>query len=247
MRVMSLTSQPSQPFSAFWTLLIPLPLIYVTLLKIVFKKCVSTWALKTRKIRLFGTSLNKAICHFFRECHLLFRKKKSNFILIKNIFRILFQWKKIFRILFHWKNIFRILFQWKFFFEFYFIEIFFFQFYFNEKNIFRIFSMIFFWKSRWLSLRFFYCREQIQVANKPVFPSPYATPSTPPTRPNADECDGTHAQKMIEFWCRKWRAFWAFIHPPFLVSQSLTLIFYVFNFNHYNTIWPKIHKAINQT
>ena len=64
-------------FSAFfslWTLLIPLPLIYVTLLKIVFKKCVSTWALKTRKIRLFGTSLNKAICHFFRECHLLFRK-----------------------------------------------------------------------------------------------------------------------------------------------------------------------------
>jgi len=153
MRVMSLTSQPSQPFSAFWTLLIPLPLIYVTLLKIVFKKCVSTWALKTRKIRLFGTSLNKI----------------------------------------------------------------------------------------------FYCREQIQVANKPVFPSPYATPSTPPTRPNADECDGTHAQKMIEFWCRKWRAFWAFIHPPFLVSQSLTLIFYVFNFNHYNTIWPKIHKAINQT
>lgn len=96
MRVMSLTSQPSQPFSAFWTLLIPLPLIYVTLLKIVFKKCVSTWALKTRKIRLFGTSLNKAICHF---------------------------------------------------------------------------------------LRIFYCREQIQVANKPVFPSPYATPSTPPNTP----------------------------------------------------------------
>ena len=118
----------------------------------------------------------------------------------------------------------------------------FFEFYFNEN-----FFWFFFRKSRWLSLRFFYCREQIQVANKPVFPSPYATPSTPPTRPNADECDGTHAQKMIEFWCRKWRAFWAFIHPPFLVSQSLTLIFYVFNFNHYNTIWPKIHKAINQT
>lgn len=130
----------------------------------------------------------------------------------------------------------------------------FFEFYFNKKKNFfwilfqwKFFLIFFFRKSRWLSLRFFYCREQIQVANKPVFPSPYATPSTPPTRPNADECDGTHAQKMIEFWCRKWRAFWAFIHPPFLVSQSLTLIFYVFNFNHYNTIWPKIHKAINQT
>jgi len=24
-------------------------------------------------------------------------------------------------------------------------------------------------------------------------------PQRPPTRPNADECDGTHAQKMIEF------------------------------------------------
>jgi len=155
-------------------------------------------------------------------------KKKLNFILIKNIFQILFQWKNIFRILFHWKIFFWILFQWKKYFS-------------------NFFNDFFFWKSRWLSLRFFYCREQIQVANKPVFPSPYATPSTPPTRPNADECDGTHAQKMIEFWCRKWRAFWAFIHPPFLVSQSLTLIFYVFNFNHYNTIWPKIHKAINQT
>lgn len=119
--------------------------------------------------------------------------------------------------------------------------------YFSNFISMKIFFDFFFRKSRWLSLRFFYCREQIQVANKPVFPSPYATPSTPPTRPNADECDGTHAQKMIEFWCRKWRAFWAFIHPPFLVSQSLTLIFYVFNFNHYNTIWPKIHKAINQT
>jgi len=134
MRVMSLTSQPSQPFSAFWTLLIPLPLIYVTLLKIVFKKCVSTWALKTRKIRLFGTSLNKAICHFFRECHLLFRKKKSNFILIKNIFRILFQWKK--------------------FFEFYFIEKIFFEFCFNENffsnsislKFFFFFSILFQWK-----------------------------------------------------------------------------------------------------
>ena len=244
---MSLTSQPSQPFSAFWTLLIPLPLIYVTLLKIVFKKCVSTWALKTRKIRLFGTSLNKAICHFFRECHLLFRKKIefyfdkkyfSNFISMKKNFSNFISLKKYFSNFVSMKIFFRILFHWNFFF----------QFYFNEKNIFRIFSMIFFFlKSRWLSLRFFYCREQIQVANKPVFPSPYATPSTPPTRPNADECDGTHAQKMIEFWCRKWRAFWAFIHPPFLVSQSLTLIFYVFNFNHYNTIWPKIHKAINQT
>ena len=211
---MSLTSQPSQPFSAFWTLLIPLPLIYVTLLKIVFKKCVSTWALKTRKIRLFGTSLNKAICHFFRECHLLFRKK-IEFYFDKKYFSNFISIKKIF--------FFLNLISMKFFFWF------------------------FFRKSRWLSLRFFYCREQIQVANKPVFPSPYATPSTPPTRPNADECDGTHAQKMIEFWCRKWRAFWAFIHPPFLVSQSLTLIFYVFNFNHYNTIWPKIHKAINQT
>jgi len=247
MRVMSLTSQPSQPFSAFWTLLIPLPLIYVTLLKIVFKKCVSTWALKTRKIRLFGTSLNKAICHFLGNVIYYF-EKKIEFYFDKKYFSNFISMEKKF-------------------FEFYFIEKIFFEFCFNEnffsnsislkfffsilfqwkKYFSNFFNDFFFWKSRWLSLRFFYCREQIQVANKPVFPSPYATPSTPPTRPNADECDGTHAQKMIEFWCRKWRAFWAFIHPPFLVSQSLTLIFYVFNFNHYNTIWPKIHKAINQT
>lgn len=85
-------------------------------------------------------------------------KKKSNFILIKNIFRILFQWKKIFRILFHWKNIFRILFQWNFFFEFYFIEkkFFFFSILFQWKKYFsNFFNDFFFWKSRWLSLRFF--------------------------------------------------------------------------------------------
>ena len=167
---MSLTSQPSQPFSAFWTLLIPLPLIYVTLLKIVFKKCVSTWALKTRKIRLFGTSLNKAICHFLRECHLLFQKKKknekiffefysdfismkkyfsnfmsmkkyfSNFISMKIFFSNAISVKKYFRILFRWKNNFRIL-----------LEIF----------RLKIFIWIFIWifivfrKSRWHPLRFF--------------------------------------------------------------------------------------------
>lgn len=194
--------------------------------------------LEHRLIRQYVIFLGNVIYYFEKKIEFYFDKKYfSNFISMKKNFSNFISLKKYFSNFVSMKIFFRILFHWNFFF----------QFYFNEKNIFRIFSMIFFWKSRWLSLRFFYCREQIQVANKPVFPSPYATPSTPPTRPNADECDGTHAQKMIEFWCRKWRAFWAFIHPPFLVSQSLTLIFYVFNFNHYNTIWPKIHKAINQT
>lgn len=132
MRVMSLTSQPSQPFSAFWTLLIPLPLIYVTLLKIVFKKCVSTWALKTRKIRLFGTSLNKAICHFLRECHLLFQKKKKKW---KNIFRILFGFY------FNEKIFFEFYVNEKIFFEFYFNENFFFECYFSEKIFSNFISM----------------------------------------------------------------------------------------------------------
>lgn len=94
--------------------------------------------LEHRLIRQYVIFLGNVIYYFEKKIEFYFDKKYfSNFISMKKNFSNFISLKKYFSNFVSMKIFFRILFHWNFFF---------FQFYFNEKNIFRIFSMIFFFE-----------------------------------------------------------------------------------------------------